>query len=306
LKDNNRVGVHIATRNRPGYLGGLLSSLYIQTFKNFDVIIVDDYSQMPITSDKYCMDWIVKLRNEGHMVKTIRNPCRLMIGKSRNIAIDNDPNELCCRIDDDSFCEPDYLFKLQALITGKVHKISSKIPLEKDQEFIKKNNAKIGAVGGLVPYLARPRYYRYTKDLTKFETIKVDADGKFLPRTSQDANPTDRGHFSWYPDVVLESDHLRSSFMFRKQAAIDAGLHAEEYGSTGFREETDFCIRIKHAGYKLYADTSALCWHLLAAGGGERDHAGRSYQEMVKLNQEHFDKKMIPYLKELNTKNELG
>ena len=131
------MSVHIATRNRWNYLGTLLASLYQQTFQDFDLIICDDFSDEPIFANKLAMDWLEKFKNNGHGVKIIRNPVRLMIGKTRNNCIEADNwNELAVRIDDDSYCEPDYLERLHAIATGQVNKIKSKIPYESDKIFI--------------------------------------------------------------------------------------------------------------------------------------------------------------------------
>lgn len=286
----NRIGVHICTRNRESYLAVLLTSLLQQTYQNFDVVIVDDCSDAyNIYKSKIILDTCQRLKNTKHKVRILRNPTRLLICKSRNLAIQHDPNQICCRIDDDSWCDPAYLEKLHKTITGNPN--LEGIISKEDYKNIVGSPEKIGAVGGLVPYWARPPYYKCSKKMKKFEIIKARKDGTFI-------NASDNGHFHFYPDAIFPTDHLRSSFMFRKEAVIKAGLHATEYGVTGFREETDLCIRILDQGYKLYTDTSAKCWHLLAGGPG-RDLLNRDYKEMVDKNEEHFKKKMKPFLKRL-------
>jgi len=110
----NRITVQIATRNRWDYLASCLASLHAQTYQNFDVVIADDFSDDKLEEprNKICRDWIEHLRNTKHRVKLIKNPCRLFIGKTRNMAFKaDDMNDLMLRLDDDSWCEPDYLQK---------------------------------------------------------------------------------------------------------------------------------------------------------------------------------------------------
>ncbi len=40
----------------------------------------------------------------------------------------------------------------------------------------------------------------------------------------------------------------------------------------GFREETDFCLRAKKKGFKVWFVPDAVAWHLLAPHGGTRPH----------------------------------
>ena len=48
MTNEERLSVHICTRNRNDYLAGLLASLYYQTFQDFDVIIVEDCGNQPV------------------------------------------------------------------------------------------------------------------------------------------------------------------------------------------------------------------------------------------------------------------
>ncbi len=276
-----RISIHICTYNRPNNLAVCLASLYTQTFKNFDIFIVDDASDPPATNDSLVFQILSFLKNQKHFVKVIRNPTRLGICKSRNIALKaDDRNELVLRLDDDSLCESDYVQKLYNVIMGY-----STIT---DLDIVK----KIGAVGGIVPYPARAPYYRNSDKLDWFNEIKCDKDGNMTLCA-------DDGHFHWFPNKIIPSHHLRSSWIFRKSAMNEIGGFCEPLGgSTGFREETYTSIQLMDAGYKLYTDTSAKAWHCVAQGKG-RNHQERSYEKIVEDHEKWFKNHSKPYLKRL-------
>ena len=140
--------------------------------------------------------------------------------------------------------------------------------------------------------LGRNRYHRNSKKLKYFNQIRCNEQGELL-------ECADDGHYSWYPDTAIESHHIRSSFLARKQLLIDIGGYDNALGgSTGFREETEMSIRIMNAGYKLYTDTSALAWHIVAQGAG-RDFQGREGQDIYDTHEKYFKKKIKPMLAKL-------
>lgn len=273
-----RIGVQICTRNRNSYLASLMLSLHQQTIQNWDLIIVDDCSDRPVAKNKHCMDIIQFLRNNKHKVQLITNPTRLLVCKSRNIALMNDNHEICCRIDDDSYLDPDYLKKLWRII---------------------KFDKKIGAVGGIVPYLAQGfgddektfGYARNTNKIEFFNHTTCDKKGESLAWD-------DMGHYHWYPNKIIPSHHLRSSYMFRKKALEEVGGFDEWTGVTGFSEETINCLKMLEKGWKLYTDTGAKAWHLVATGDG-RDLCGRKYEDLVAGNKRKAKKVLKPILASL-------
>lgn len=301
MKNEERFSVHICTRNRNPYLAGVLQSLHTQSIQNWDVIIVDDASDKPVQQDKNCMDWVQFLRNNKHRVQVIRNPTRLLICKSRNLAIKMDDNDICCRIDDDSYLDPCYLEKLWRVITGTTeHQLWVKI--DKEVEKILRQPKKIGAVGGIVPYLARGfgdgfdtfGYARNADKVKWFNHTCSNAKGNELAWD-------DMGHYHWWPDRIIKSHHLRSSYMFRKEAVQSVGGFEEWAGVTGFSEETVNCLKMLDKNWHLLTDTSAKAWHMVATGGG-RDLCGRRYEDLVAQNKVKAKEVLKPVLKSLYKK----
>ncbi len=66
-------------------------------------------------------------------------------------------------------------------------------------------------------------------------------------------------------------DHVQGCNMsFRKEALIKAGGFDERFGGSAHLEETDLCLRIRKAGYKIVFDPKAELIHLKDIKGGCR------------------------------------
>jgi GT2 family glycosyltransferase len=233
----DRIGIQIISRDRHSYLAVLLSSLLNQTHKVWDLVIVDN-STNPITNDYLCSVLLTRIQWEGHRVKYIKaDPNIRDIGQLRNIALDGDDNPIGTRIDDDSFCDAEYLDKLHAAIIG---------------------SPSVGAVGGLVPPMASEKMYAppatYINKIDEFYDLQGEGDQCYFRNQTK----------------VMEADHLRSSFMYFNEVAKKF-RHPECYGKTGYREETDLSYRMRLSGLKLLVVPDAICWHIMAPSGGGRD-----------------------------------
>lgn len=255
-----RLSVHIATRNRAGELYGLLTSLYMQTFKDWDLILLDE-SENPSINQKYIYDIISRMKLEGHGVKYIVNTLYKGISAARNLCLKNDDwNDWCVRIDDDSVCEEDYLKKLVQTLETCAGK-------------------KVGAVGGLVPPLGSPPMFMSSEKMTVFNRIEFNEEAGTV-------SVADDGGYNYTPNKILPSHHLRSSFMFNKAAALEVGGFPEDQGGMiGWREETKFSMLLVWAGYELITNTNIICWHEQAMSGGGRQS---NYPEYRDAHERHF------------------
>lgn len=264
-----RIGVEIITRNRPDYLAVLLSSLLRQTKKEWDLFILDN-SDVPVLNFKLVRDVIERIKQEGHLVIYDVNGDEAMkrnIGASRDEVMRKDDLEICCRIDDDSWIEPDYLELLYEIIIA---------------------DEKIGAVGGTVPYLGINQFYKKMPKV--FNRIWKGDDGRW--------NFEDDGHWSYNERGCYPSHHLRSSFMFRKKAMLEAGGNVAWAGSTGFREETAVSINLMRAGYRLLTVPQARAWHLLATGTNREDNGETKMRKQME-NEALFRAQYEPLCEEL-------
>ena len=145
-------------------------------------------------------------------------------GTARHISYRLATAEVLAFVDDDAFAEPEWLATL--------------LPLFDDPS--------VGAVGG--------RQIRYQPgELTE----GVDAIGLLLP----DGMMT--GNFAADPGRVVEVDHLLGANMAFRHSVLDqlGGVH-DGYAGTCTREETDLCLRVRGAGYRLLYTPDAVVEHV--------------------------------------------
>ena len=187
--ENPRVSVQIVTRSRNDGLAVLLSSLLRQTYQNFDVVIGENTPDQKIQQHQLCSFICQRLMYEGHRVVVMQiDPNERDIGKLRNALVKNNPfqdSQIFIRVDDDSFCEPDYI---ELLVKGF-----------KDDS--------VGIVGGIVPYIHMPLEGRPIpakfNEVTKFYDWTDNCVFNYnVPRES-----------------YFESGHVRSSYAVRMDVA---------------------------------------------------------------------------------------
>ncbi len=145
-------------------------------------------------------------------------------GTARNISYRLATGEVLAFVDDDAFAEPDWLASL--------------LPLFDDPS--------VGAVGG-----------RQIRQQPGELTDGVDAIGQLR------ADGTLTGHFAADPGRVVEVDHLLGANMAFRRSVLDqlGGIH-DGYAGTCIREETDLCLRVRGAGYRLLYTPDAVVEHV--------------------------------------------
>ena len=275
-----RIGIQVCSRDRPDYLAVLLSSLLRQTQREWDLILIDN-STKSIQEHPLISVIVNRILNEGHRVYYEKADSNIRdIGQLRNMALDKDPTPIGCRIDDDSWLEPDYLEVLYKFIQFK--DLQGSYIEQPDGKAIPREGHRVGAVGGLVPFMWMEKTFMSPREKCNVINEFYDLEGE-----------SDQCFFYNGVDYI-EADHLRSSFMYWNEIAKKI-RHPECYGKTGYREETDITYRMKLAGYKLFVIPDAVCWHLVSPYGGGRDEntdirAGNIYM-FKKRMQEAKDEK---------------
>jgi len=288
-----RVSVQILTRQRHPYLATLLTSLRNQTFKNWDLIILDNNDAgMEIAHNHLIYSILDKIKYEKHKVILVKGVPEIQknIGLSRNGIINIDKNPIGCRIDDDSILEPEYLQKLHDVLTGKV------IPGFSWE-------GKIAAVGGVVPPYQGPKIMCYPPAI--FNQIKKEeVPKKWLElgtrlnidgfKEGEDyyniGDPIDDGGMCYPTDTIVDSDHLRSSFMYWNDIIKEVGGHPSS-DDTGFREETILSLKLRDKGYNLFTNTGAIAWHLwapnLGRGTDPKEHQTKIFNNELRFQRDH-------------------
>jgi GT2 family glycosyltransferase len=207
---------------------------------------------------------LIRLQREGHRVKLLHAKQHYGLGELRNLAKKHDNCEYGLRIDDDSLCEPDYIERLYSVIKERG-----------------------GVVGGVVPPIegkvfAPPKEY--------YNRISSEGDVE-----------DDCIYFYNMEREVFPADHIRSSFMYKNSEALDFPTYNDDFA--GFREETDFCVRMKHAGYPIWFVPKAVCWHFQAESGGTRPNWIKVGVNGAKKADERFRKKVKEYADKVQDDN---
>lgn len=127
----------------------------------------------------------------------------------------------------------------------------------RDKEFIRHHancytDSRIGLVGGRVIY----DFEKPSPDFNQVGRLKFFG---LYEITNFDAN------------IKTEIDHAAGgNFSVLKSVFNDVGGFEELYRGNAHMEETDFCLRVKRAGWKLIFEPRAVVRHLQSASGGNR------------------------------------
>ena len=256
---DNRITIHICTRDRHSELGLLLQSLRTQTYQEWDLIILDDASGSPILQCQFLIALLNRIKLENHKIKIIRNDQSFGCCYARNRCIDEDDfdNELCCRLDDDIIMGGDYLERLIKVIVSGYDMAS-----------------------GVIPLLQVPEIKRDTKFVKPIINKKeFDKEGNII-KYGDDCG------FCYIQDEIILTPEFRTNCLYKseinKKIRYPHGL-----SNVSFREEAYFSFSAILEGYKIGIDTGAICYHLQTPSGGNRCP---DYQEKVKLDDESFRK----------------
>lgn len=235
---NPRCDVVLSTKDRHSELCILLTSLLHQTFKDWDLIIVDD-SQTPIGKCEAASKLLnlIKLQNHRLVVERASTPNENC--KSRQQGADLGVNPYILRMDDDTFfAKNDDLQKLMTTII----------------------EGNYDAVGAVTPPVGMPEWKREIK-FVKPVINKVIFDEQGNISIADDCG------YSYLEDEVLPAHHLRSSFIY-KRSIHEAGVKFDVPGRVAFREETKFCLASAWRGFNKFAVVTGVKFHHLHTSSG--------------------------------------
>lgn len=183
------------------------------------------------------------------------------IPHSRNEGILRARGDIIAFVDDDSIVQPGWMRNLVADYSSP----------------------QIGGVGGLV--------------LAPEQTARL---GGAIPRITQTGSVV--GDFDVMTASPVEVDHLRGCNMsFRREALEKVGGFDTLLDQSNFRDETDVCVGVRHAGFKLIYDPRVAVQHLYSAKEGfERDEwKDRKHYYSIVKNSAYFRLKHFLRLKTL-------
>ena len=280
---NKETAVMVCVRDRPTELAMLLTSLYTQTYKDFDVYILDDQSGTPLQTYHFFNCIVNLFKMQGFKIYILRTDFPHGVSKARQRLVDEalkKDYKYLCRIDDDVYLEPDFISRLIRVIeTG------------------------YDLASGVTPPMAGPTFIRDPKFLTIGNKVVLDNEGNYI------LNNDDFGML--YTDSkILPAHHFRSSALYKSEIHKKVNYLPTKLSKHGFREEQIFSYKCLMEGFKIGIDTRAIAWHQMTPSGGERFVESN---ELVKFNEnilkeftkENKDKLIEIFGKEVATKGEI-
>lgn len=266
--DKSLISIFIPTGNRAKSLKKVLESLSKQTYKKFEILIVDYRStdKTPIIINDYAK----KLR-----IKFIRQVKKGLVGAA-NLALQKAKGEFFIRTDDDVVMKPYWL--------------------EAIYETFRKNK-KIGGVTG--PTVV-PKEYLLNRDLFSFEN-KFQTGGAFWKIVGyvyinyfMECQPYRVSHWfdcgafslgsnyaSALKEPVQEINNLEAcNWSVRTKLLKQIGGFDDSYGGLGEYHEADAAFKIQKLGYKLIFNPKIFLNHCPSHDGFFNDRSS-SYSRMV-------------------------
>ena len=267
----------INNRDRPTELALLLQSIRTQTYKDWDIVIIDDCSGTTLNNYHFLNMIITRMLLEGHQISIQRNEFVHGVSKARQRAVDF-ANSLgnykyYCRLDDDVILSEDYLDRLIKVI----------------------NSGYDLASGVTIPFT--PTFKRDPKFLKGIgNRIVLDKEGNFLFNGDDFGTPYLRSE-------IVKIHHFRSCALYKREIHEKVNYTPTRLSNNGFREEELFSLKCLMNGFKLGADTQATTFHLCTPSGGERDTMDRvPFNEMIlkEFVKENLDKLPSEFFTEIN------
>jgi GT2 family glycosyltransferase len=256
------ISVIIPTYGREEPLRDSIEDALKQDYPNYEIIVVDQTPQHQPEIESY-----LKELADTHKIKWFRINWASLPG-ARNYAVRRSIGEIILFLDDDVKLEPSFL------------KSHAKNYLEKPE---------IGAVAGRV--FDRMKLEDSAQGRTQGgKNLKNDKTIEYLPPQAMDPG------IAWYyidlvhtvkPQEVLTARGCNMSF--RREIFEKYGLHFDErFRGSAVREESDFCLRIRQTGYKIWYDPEAYLVHLGEETGGCHDIGIRSFKYQITFYHNHF------------------
>ncbi|MBD2625436.1 hormogonium polysaccharide biosynthesis glycosyltransferase HpsN [Trichormus variabilis] len=245
------ISVVIPTYRREKLLQDSIVDVLKQDYPHFEVLVVDQTQ----THEPETQAFLEEMSAAGK-IKLMRLDWASLPG-ARNYAVRRSQGEIILFIDDDVELEPGFL---SAHVKNYLQ------------------NPEIGAVAGRV-----------------FDRMKLgDSGGKleieYLPPEAMDPG------IAWYhidlvhttkPQQVLTARGCNMSF--RSEIFTKYGLRFDErFRGSAVREESDFCLRVRKTGYKIWYDPAAHLVHLGEETGGCHDISMRSLNYQITFYHNHF------------------
>lgn len=245
------ITVVIPTYGREEPLRDSIVDVLKQDYPNFEVLVVDQTAKHQPEIKAYLEEMAA-----AGKIKWLRLDWASLPG-ARNYAVRRSSGEIILFIDDDVQLTPGLL-------------------LAHAKNYLQ--NPEVGAVAGRV------------FDRMKLGDSGGDLEIEYLPPEAMDPA------IAWYhidlvhttkPQQVLTARGCNMSF--RREIFTKHGLSFDErFRGSAVREESDFCLRVRKTGYKIWYDPEAHLVHLGEETGGCHDISMRSLKYQLTFYHNHF------------------
>lgn len=245
------ISVIIPTYNREKALRDTLADVLKQDYPDFEVVVVDQTS----THEPETQTYLEELAASGK-IGWFRVDWASLPG-ARNYAVRRSRGEIILFIDDDV-----------ELPAGFLHAHA--------RNYVEQ--PEVGAIAGRV-----------------FDRMKLSDSGGGLTIEDLPPEAMDPGIAWYYIDLVHTVKPQRvisvrgCNMSFRRDIFEKYGLQFDErFRGSAVREESDFCLRLRQTGYKIWYDPEAHLVHLGEESGGCHDISTRSVKYQISFYHNHF------------------
>ncbi|WP_254567092.1 hormogonium polysaccharide biosynthesis glycosyltransferase HpsN [Oscillatoria sp. HE19RPO] len=245
------ISVIIPTYNREKVLRETLADVLQQDYPDFEVLVVDQTPTHEPETDAYLQSLA-----ESNRIQWLRLDWASLPG-ARNYAVRRSQGAIILFLDDDVQLPPGFLH---------AHA----------RNYL--DNPEIGAIAGRV-----------------FDRMKLADSGGGLTIEDLPPEAMDPGIAWYYIDLVhtVKPQQVLSvrgcNMSFRREIFDKYGLHFDErFRGSAVREESDFCLRLRQTGYKIWYEPDAHLIHLGEETGGCHDISTRSISYQITFYHNHF------------------
>ena len=227
------VSVIIPTRNRAYILRSAIQSILRQTYKNLEIIIVDDNST---DSTSKVVENIAK---DNHNIKYIRNDIHRGLPASRNIGLSYAKGNLIFFSEDDLILMPN---TIEILV--KTYSALSK-------------KYKVGAVAPRLILVSSTKFYSPLHECAKIIV------GYFNKLTGEKC-----ANYDVEASHILLSEHPPATSLMPRDVFNTVRTYYTGYKYNYFYEESDLYYRILKHGFIMFYQPRAVAFHLSGNPGG--------------------------------------